>query len=126
MKKALAIILLIGFGIKYGLSYLESDKFQQYADETKAPWTCQVNNLVGNFYVTMTSWDKALKFFKPVVKRCEKTAYAEEAEFKIARCLEGLGYRAEAMLKYRQYAEKYKNTKRAQIAHQSADILQGL
>jgi TolA-binding protein len=126
LKKALVIVLLIGFGIKYGLSYLESDKFQQFADEQKAPWTCQVNNLVGNFYVTMSAWETALKFFKPVLKRCEKTDYAEEAEFKIARCLEGLGRRAEAIMKYRQYAEKYKNSRRAQIARNSADILQGL
>lgn len=124
LKFGIGAILLI-FGFKYGVTYLTSEDFQRYGDENKAQWTCRVNNLMGQFYVTMSHYDDALKVFTPVLKRCPKTPMAEEATFRIAICLEETGRRAEAAEVYRRYAAAYKGTERARVAARAAEIITG-
>jgi uncharacterized protein HemY len=118
--KYLVTVAVIILGIKYGISYLESDDFQRYGDEQHAEWTCHVNNLLGQLYLTMSHYDQAMGFFLPVMKRCPKTPMSEEAMFRVAICLEQSGHRAEAANVYTQYALTYKGTERAKIATRAA------
>lgn len=124
MRYAVYAVLII-FGLRYGVTYLESEDFQKYADESKAPWTCRVNLILGKFNMTMSRYDDAIRWFSPIAKRCEKTTMSEEAAFQTAVSLEQLGRRAEALEAYRKYAEAYKGSARARIAIKAADFLTG-
>jgi len=114
---------IVIFGLKYGFAYLGSEDFQRYADESKAPWTCRVNIIMGKFNMMLSRHDKAILWFNPVLTRCPKTSMTEEAMFQIAVNLEQMGRRAEAIEAYKKYAEVYKGSKRSRLALKAADIL---
>jgi TolA-binding protein len=125
MKYFVAAFLLF-LGLRFGYNYLLSPEFQKYADENHSSWTCYVNNLLGDFYVTMSRYEEARAMYQPVIKRCAKTPMAERAAFNIAECLEHSGHRPEAIVAYRKFAEDYKGSPRARTAARSADILSGV
>ncbi len=123
MKKYVFIFIALLIAGKVGWDYLGSPDFQAYADKHNVSWTCRVNTFVGNFQIVMSNYDDALKMFEPVVKRCPKTEMAEEAEFKVAECLERSGHRADAIDAYLKFAEDHKTSRRAFIASQAANAL---
>ena len=120
MKKYIIVIGLIIFGIKYGYDYVLSEKFQTYADKTKAPWTCKVNNFMGNIFMVGSEYNRAYDLFQRVLARCPETADAEEAEYKSADALAGMGEMRRAVAAYEAYAEAHKGTKRAGLASKAA------
>ena len=123
MKKALIILVLIGIGAKVGLDYLFSEKFQEYADRTKKPWTCQTNIVIGEFMNVMSHYPQAAYYFRKAADRCPDTPLAEEAEFEYARALDNQGIRADAVHAYEVFLEKYPNSDRAKLANKSIGIL---
>lgn len=123
MRKALVILILVAVGIKVGLDYLFSDKFQEYGDKTKKPWTCQANVVMGEFMNVMSRYHQASYYFRKAADRCPDTPLAEEAEFEYARALDSLGVRAEAIHAYDVFLEKYPNSERAKLATKSIGIL---
>ncbi len=110
-------------GVKYGAEYLLSDNFQEYADRTKEPRTCQFENGVGHFYMLMSQYDTAEVYFQHTMKRCPDTEWSETAEFETARCMEGMGQVQAASQKYMEFAEKHPGTKRARVAVRAADLI---
>jgi TolA-binding protein len=102
---------------------LFSEDFQKYADRTKSPWTCEIENITGNLQVIMSSYQRGYVFFQHVIKRCPDTPMAEEAEFKTAQCLEGMGRAWDSVASYERYAEKYKTNPRARLATKAATAI---
>lgn len=123
MKKAIVIILLLCFGVKYGWDYLFSEKFQEYGDRTKAPWTCSVNNLIGHFMMVVGDYRQANLFFLKTSARCPDSPASEVAEFEIAQCYEKSGEHGAAVAAYKAYTEKYAGTKRGKIAKRALEVL---
>jgi len=118
----IGLIMLI-LGVRYGAAYLLSDKFQEYANRTKEPWTCQFENYIGHFYMLMSEYETAELYFQHTMKRCPDSEISETAEFETARCFEGVGQSQQAVQKYMEFAEKHKGTRRARLASQAADLL---
>ena len=124
MRKFILFGIFLLFSAQYGLDYLLSKDFQKYADSTKAPWTCYVNATFGNFYMTLSRYDRAMEFYGPISSRCPKTSVAESADFKIATCLENLARRQDAYAAYAQFVERYPKSKRARIATRAMEIIE--
>ncbi len=124
-KKYFLTIIAVVLAVKYGFEYISSDDFQKYGDEKKAGWTCYVNNILGNLDIVMSEYRDAYKLFERVTVRCPETDMEAEASFKMAECLAGSGYNAQAAVAYEQYAEKHPTTRRARLAIRSASILKG-
>ncbi len=123
IKNALIVISFI-LGIKFGVEYLFSPKFQVYGDTTKAPWTCQVNNTIGHLMMVVSHYEEAMAFFEKSIKRCPDTPMCEVGEFEVAECLTKLNRYREATVAYKLYTEKYPGTQRAKIAERAAQIIQ--
>jgi hypothetical protein len=123
VRKLLVGSLLLFLGLKYGYGFLVSDKFQVYGDRTKAPWTCHVNNALGELDILLSRYKPAQEVFEKTVARCPDTSMAEDAAYKVARCLEGQGRMGEAMQAFLNFVEKYPNSKRARIAQRAAQII---
>jgi outer membrane protein assembly factor BamD (BamD/ComL family) len=123
MKKFVLVALLLFFGIKYGVGYLMSDKFQDYGDQTKAPWTCQVNNFLGHFYMVLSDYYRAQELFSKAIQRCPDTTMSEVAEFETAECLYKSNRYRDAIHAYRDFVEKHKGTRRAKIAERNLQII---
>ena len=113
-------------GTKYGIDYLRSDAFEKYADQSKAPWTCQLENAIGDLHIVMSEYRKGYFRFSHTVSRCSDTQLAQDAEFQVARCLEGMALRNDAVAAYEAFAKKYPENPRARSAARSAQILRGL
>ncbi len=124
--KWLILIVGVGYGIARGAGFILSDGFQKYGDEKKAPWTCQVNNVIGQLYTIMSEYDRAKYFFDHTLTRCPDTSMAELALFKVAYCIEGNGDVRRAAAAYKEYAAKYPGTKRARLALRSSEVLVGM
>src|SRR5688572_9437819 len=123
MRKFLIAVVVIYFGVKYGVGYILSEKFQAYGDQTKKPWTCKANNVMAEFFMLSNKYQRAYDLYGRVLKRCPKTKMEEIATFKRAVCLEGMGRRREAQAMYDQYAEKYPGTERAKTATRAAQAM---
>ena len=123
MKKYIVLVFALIFGIKYGVEYIFSPKFQAYGDRTKAPWTCEVDNFIGHMLMVVSHYEEAKTYFEYTIQRCPDTAQCEVAEYEVAESWAKMGHNREATDAYRAYAEKYKGTKRAKIADQAADLL---
>lgn len=121
--KNLFIVLALIFGVKFGIDYLNSPKFQVWADETKQPWTCIFENTIGELEMVMSNYADAKTRFERTVKRCPKADACEQAEFEIARCLEAMGNVREASRAYAAFAEKYKSSPRAKTADKAVQVL---
>ncbi len=124
MRNFLIGLILVFVGGKYGADYLVSPKFQEFGDRTKAPWTCQVNNFIGNMDMVMSQYEEALPFFQKTSARCPKTNMAEAADFEIAECLSKMNNNSAAYAAYKSFLEKYPGSKRAKIAARAAQIIQ--
>jgi tetratricopeptide (TPR) repeat protein len=125
LKKFFIVAFIVAFVLKTGYDYLYSEDFQKYGDRTKAEWTCQVNNVMGNLNVVMSNYKEAYDLFDRVVKRCPDSPTREEAQFRMADCLTSLGRNADSIAAYEKYIEDFKGTKRASIAARSIQILKG-
>lgn len=123
MKGVLAAIGVI-VAIKFGIEYLYSPKFQEFGDKSKAPWTCQVNNLMGHLYMVTSDYDKAIPLFRKTAERCPESSMCEVAEFEIAESLSKSGQGREAYNAYKSFIEKYKGSKRAKIAQRASEIVE--
>lgn len=123
MRNLIIGSVLFFLGIKYGLGYLGSEKFQEYGDRSKAPWTCRANIILGELDILLSRYAEAQPLFERVLDRCPETSVAETAEFRVAQCLEKNKRLGAARNAYEQYAEKYPNTERARIAQRAAQIL---
>ena len=123
MRKYVLLVIAFILGIKYGIGYILSPKFQAYADKTKAPWTCELDNFLGNLLIVMSRYEEAITRFTATINRCPETASSEVAEYKVAECLADLGRNHDAESAYRAFAVKYSGTKRARIADKAADLL---
>jgi hypothetical protein len=124
MIKYVAGILVAVIGIKYGVEYVTSPKFQEYGDKTKAPWTCQVNNVMGHLLMVMSNYDRAMYYFGETVRRCGDGPSGEVAEFETAECLSKLNHVRDAYVAYKAFVEKHPGTARAKIAERASQILQ--
>jgi TolA-binding protein len=118
----IGLILLI-VAVKYGATYMLSDGFQEYANRTKAPWTCQFENSMGHLEMLMSDYKTAEIYFTHTLNRCKDPEMTQVAEFEMARAAEGLGQIPEATRRYMEFAEKYPKTKRAKIATRAADLI---
>lgn len=125
MLKYILIIGALIFGIKSGSDYIFSEKFQSWADQKKAPWTCDFNNNVGRLLIVMSEYEQAHELFKRSYARCPEGPSAELSEYEIAHTMEEMGHRDKAADAYRQYVEKYKDSKRAKLASRSIQIIKG-
>jgi TolA-binding protein len=123
VKKAIVVIFLICAGAKYGVDYFLSEKFQEYGDRTKKPWTCQADICLGEFMTLMSHYHSAGHFFKKAIDRCPDSTYSEDAEFEYAQSLEYQGERANSVAAYDAYAEKYPTTERGRLAAKSAGMM---
>jgi len=123
MWRFLAFALFIVVGVKSGMDYLASDRFQVYADRTKAPWTCRMDFVAGQYLTIMSRYDQSAKVFKRISARCPGTEIGERSDFEYAHSLETGGKRAEAIDAYGKFLEKYPGSRRAKLAHRSVDIL---
>ena len=110
-------------GVKFGADYLLSDKFEDYANQTKEPMTCQFENTLGYLHMMMSEYKKGYYRFSHTIDRCPDTPVAETAEFNLARCLEGMGERDNAVRAYDAFAKKYPNSDRAKIAYRASGTL---
>ena len=123
MRNFFIFLILVVAGVKYGTHYLLSDDFQEYANRTKAPWTCKFENVVGHLHMVMSDYDAAREHFDHTIKRCPDSPQMEEAMFERARCVEAMGDVRSAVALYNEFAEKYPGTKRARIALRAADMI---
>jgi outer membrane protein assembly factor BamD (BamD/ComL family) len=123
MKKLLVVVIALAIGAKMGLTYLFSEDFQKYADKTKAPWTCQVTLVLGEFETLMSHYHEAGQYYSRIPPRCPETEICEKAEFEYAQSLESSGNRQSAIAAYEAFAEKYPNTPRGHLATKAAGIL---
>jgi hypothetical protein len=123
MKMFIAVVALLFFGAKYTMDYLTSEKFQEYGDRTKAPWTCEVNMIIAQFHDVMSHYQAEQNYLQRILDRCPDSPVAEEAAFDIANALEKGGSRVLAIQAYEAYAEKYGGTKRGRLATKAANIL---
>ena len=123
MQKLILGSILLFASVKYGFGFLTSDKFQAYGDRTRAPWTCRVNNLLGEFETMLSRYDKAQVLFEKTLARCPETPMAEHAAFRTAKCLQDRGRLPEARNAYLRYAETYPDTRRAKMALHTAQYL---
>lgn len=124
MKKFLIFLVALIVGLKYGSDYLTSPDFQAYGDRTKAPWTCQVNNLMGHFLMFMGQYRSAIPYFQKTVDRCPETSMSEIGEFEVAECLSKTNRYPEAIEVYRAFSEHYPTSERAPIAKRAVQLLQ--
>lgn len=123
MRKTVVIVILLVIGMKMGVDYLFSEKFQDYGDKTKKPWTCQTNIYIGEFMNLMSHYKQAAYYFQKAADRCPDTPLAEEADFEYARALDSNGVRSDAVQAYQAFIEKYPNSERAKLASKSIAIL---
>jgi TolA-binding protein len=118
--------VIAGFLIAhYGWSYLTSPKFQEFGDRKKYPWTCQINNWLGNYEKMWSHPNRAIAYFEKTLQRCPKSRHAEEALFRIAECYSDAGRKGDAIGAFRQFMELYPDSKRAELAARSESILRG-
>ena len=123
MRNYFITVIVIIVGLYAVQRVIFSDKFQEYGDKHKAPWTCRVTNVVAEFYITFSHYQKALELFKKVEKRCPGTPMAERACFQVAYCMEYVGGTDRSIWAYQRYLEKYPDTKRAVLAERKIHIL---
>lgn len=123
--KLLIFVAVVVGGVHYGWSYLRSNDFQVYADQTQAPWTCYVDLVFGQVHYIREDYDKAMMRFSHAIKRCPGTEAAERADFETARCYEGKKDNRSAWTAYVAFREKYPSSPRAKIADRAAEILHG-
>jgi tetratricopeptide (TPR) repeat protein len=125
LRNFIIAVIVIVVGFKYGYDYLLSEDFQKYGDRTKAEWTCQVNNVMGNMNMVMSHYSDAYNLFDRVVKRCPDSPTREEAQFNMADCLNSMGRNADSMAAYQQFIEDFKDSKRVKIAVRAIEIIKG-
>lgn len=112
-------------GVKYGSDYLLSPSFEKYADDSRASWTCHFENILGNIHVVMSNYQKGYFRFSHAAARCPNTSMAEEAEYEMARCLEGMANRPQAAQAYEDFVKKYPGSSRVRSSLRSAQMLRG-
>ena len=105
------------------MNYILSDKFQAYADKSKAPWTCQVNMVLAQQLILLSRYEQAEKYLLKISPRGPKTEVAEKADFEYAHCLENRGQRSASVAAYEAFAEKYPESRRARLAIKAAGML---
>lgn len=125
MRRFVLLFILAALGIKTGLDYILSDKFQDWADQKKPPWTCKFNNALGGLFVTASEYKRAHELYRRSAERCPETPMAETAEFELARCLEEMGHRAEAGVAYENFLSKYKDSEKTKVAQRALQIIKG-
>lgn len=125
MRKFVLLAVLLILGIKAGSDYLFSEKFQAWADGSKASWTCTFNNFVGRMHVVMSNYEAAYGYLERGARRCPSGATAEVAEFEMALCLEQMARRNEAANAYASFIEKYPNSKKVKVAQRAMQIIRG-
>ena len=123
MRQFIVAVALIATVLKFGVDYLFSEKFQDYGDKVKAPWTCQVNLALGGYLNMLSRYEEAEYYFRKVVERCPESDMAERGSFEAARCLENRGMRQDAAVAYEDFAAKYAGTRRARLAQKAASLL---
>lgn len=123
MVKKIAIVILLVAGIAKGCSFVLSDDFQRYGDEGNRQWTCRVNKVLGEFYITMSKYDRAKYFFERILTRCPKTKMEEEAFFKVGYCYEGMGQNPTALVQYRKFLKRYPRSDLYPLALKKTQVL---
>ncbi len=125
LAKFLLTVGVLYAGGKYGVGYMLSSDFEVYADRTKAPWTCHLENMYGNLHYMRDDFDKAIMRYSHTLNRCPESEMAQDAEFEIARCLEAKKDKVAAYQAYVEFTKKYPGTHKAKIADKAAEILHG-
>lgn len=125
MRKFFIFVIVAAVGIHFGYNFILSDKFEQYADRTKAPWTCHVENVFGFFHMMSSHYRPAYYRFSHASNRCPNTSMGETADFNLARCWEGLGSNRSAAAAYLDFIQKYPSSDRIRIAQRASDVLLG-
>ena len=121
MRKFVLYAILIVLGLKYGIHFLLSEDFQNFGDRKKAPWTCQVNNLLGGLFEVSSDYQRSIYFYDHVLNRCPETPMAEHALFSKGYCLESLNLPHEAMDVYVQYRETFPSGERIRKVNTAID-----
>ena len=121
IRKVVLTIILIILAAKYSWDYITSEDFQKYADKTKAPWTCQVNMILGGMYDVMSEYNSSYAMFDRVINRCPNLPVAGDALFRKADALESLSRMQDALPVYYEYVEKYPDGKNIRIAQKAID-----
>jgi len=100
------------WGLKYGIAYLSSEKFQAYGDESKAAWTCHVNKIFAEFNIMFSRYKVGQEYYIRLLKRCPEGSLAEKASYQIAYCYEKMGQLDVAINHFEQFIEDYPNSER--------------
>ncbi len=119
MRKYLLFFILLFVGLKFGIGYLFSEKFHTYADTTKAPWTCQLTNLMGDTLQILDKPQEAQRYYQRVVARCPKTPMAEKAAYGVAQSWGYMGRTDFAVNAYTNFIEEYKDSPRVADAQRA-------
>jgi TolA-binding protein len=123
VRNFLILVVLIVVGVKMSVDYFFSPDFQEYANRTKAPWTCTAENVAGQMNMVMSHYRAAQQLFSHTIARCPDTPMAEEAEFENARALEGMGFAHDASVAYSAFIEKHPTSPRARTADRAVEML---
>jgi outer membrane protein assembly factor BamD (BamD/ComL family) len=110
MRKFVLTAVLVILSLKYGIDYLLSEKFQNYGDQKKAQWTCQVNNFLAGLFEVSSDYQRSIDLYDRVLTRCPESPMAEQAMFSKAYDLENLNHPHEAYDVYLQYRDAFPNS----------------
>lgn len=110
MKKGFLYLILIVVALQYGYSYITSDDFQKYGDQTKAQWTCQANNTLGFLTLLGDNPSRAFFYYSKTAARCPATSEGYQAILKMAECYGYMGKRQEAMDLLQNFIEQNKQS----------------
>jgi hypothetical protein len=113
VRKVVLSLILIVLGIKFGIDYLISEKFQAYADRTKAPWTCHVTLVIGKTFQLMDSPERAMPYFNRIVDRCGGLDVASEAAFQNAYAVHRMDRPSQAVAAYEEFLVLHSTSPRA-------------
>lgn len=123
MRKFVIVVIVLVVGVKYGVGFIFSEDFQIYANKSKEPWTCVLENVIGQMCIVMSRYDDAQVYFSHTVARCPESSMGEDAEFAIAQSLEKKGYVRQATQAYDAFAAKHPRSRHTRMAIRASQML---
>lgn len=119
MRKFIVFVVLVVLFFKYGVGTIFSEKFQQYGDRTKAPWTCWITLYIGHIYMLLDQPFMAKPFYDRIPPRCGGLDVASEARFQSARCFDQADRTAEAISSYEEFLVLHSTSPRVNDAQRA-------
>lgn len=120
----LTIILLVA-AIKFGSDYVFSEKFQAYADKTKAPWTCTATLYMGHIFQLMDNPQRAKTYYDRIPSRCQGLTIESEAAYYSAYSIDQMDIVQPSVEAYSHFLVQYSTSPRVDDVQKALNRIRG-